>query len=161
LLVCNINEKGNSGLGKRPYVYEFCRNVKWFPNGRRNGVVFHVFQAGFTASEKHEVGVLHFGKEDVVVIGNIEVYVVDTPPVIGAGKAETNTHIGLVGGIELAPIDGQPGKRAFDVFLDCWDKGVLVRTTGDTVALSPPLIIAKRHIDQIIGTLGDALKRAA
>jgi beta-alanine--pyruvate transaminase len=70
-------------------------------------------------------------------------------------------NIGLVGGIELAPIAGEPGKRAFSVFLDCWEKGVLVRTTGDTVALSPPLIIENQHIDQIIGTLADAIKRAA
>jgi beta-alanine--pyruvate transaminase len=70
-------------------------------------------------------------------------------------------NIGLVGGIELAPVDGQPGKRAFDVFLDCWERGVLVRTTGDTVALSPPLIVEKEHIDRIVGTLADAIKRAA
>ena len=69
-------------------------------------------------------------------------------------------NIGLVGGIELAPIDGAPGKRAFDIFLECWERGVLIRTTGDTVALSPPLIIAKTHVDQIVGTLADALKRA-
>lgn len=69
-------------------------------------------------------------------------------------------NIGLVGGIELAPIDGSPGKRAFDIFLECWERGVLIRTTGDTVALSPPLIIAKTHVDQIVGTLADALKRA-
>lgn len=70
-------------------------------------------------------------------------------------------NLGLVGGIELAPIDGQPGKRAFSVFLDCWEKGLLIRTTGDTIALSPPLIIENRHIDQLIGTLSDAIKRAA
>ena len=70
-------------------------------------------------------------------------------------------NIGLVGGVELAPIAGEPGRRAFSVFLDCWEKGVLVRTTGDTVALSPPLIIEKQHIDQIVGTLADAIKRAA
>jgi beta-alanine--pyruvate transaminase len=70
-------------------------------------------------------------------------------------------NIGLVGGIELAPIPGEPGKRAFSVFLDCWEKGLLVRTTGDTVALSPPLIIENTHLDQIVGTLADAIKRAA
>jgi beta-alanine--pyruvate transaminase len=70
-------------------------------------------------------------------------------------------NIGLVAGIELAPIAGEPGKRAFQVFLDCWEKGVLVRTTGDTVALSPPLIIEPQHIDQIVNTLRDAIKRAA
>jgi beta-alanine--pyruvate transaminase len=70
-------------------------------------------------------------------------------------------NIGLVGGIELAPIAGEPGKRAFSVFLDCWEKGLLIRTTGDTIALSPPLIIENKHIDQIVGTLSDAIKRAA
>src|SRR5438045_1406417 len=69
-------------------------------------------------------------------------------------------NIGLVGGIELAPIPGEPGKRAFSVFLDCWDKGLLLRTTGDTIALSPPLIIESQHIEQIIGILGDAIRRA-
>ena len=70
-------------------------------------------------------------------------------------------NIGLVGGIELAPMAGEPGKRAFDVFLDCWEHGVLVRTTGDTVALSPPLIIEPQHIEQIADTLAQAIKRAA
>ncbi|RQP22179.1 aspartate aminotransferase family protein [Piscinibacter terrae] len=70
-------------------------------------------------------------------------------------------NIGLVGGIELAPIPGEPGKRAFSVFLDCWEKGVLVRTTGDTVALSPPLIIEASHIEQIVSTLKGAIQRAA
>jgi beta-alanine--pyruvate transaminase len=67
-------------------------------------------------------------------------------------------NIGLVGGIELAPRPGEPGKRAFDVFLECWQRGVLIRTTGDTIALSPPLIVENKHIDQIVGTLADVLK---
>ena len=67
-------------------------------------------------------------------------------------------NIGLVGGIELAPIPGQPGKRAFDVFLECWERGVLIRTTGDTIAMSPPLIIEPQHIDELVGTVADVLK---
>ncbi|NML17414.1 aspartate aminotransferase family protein [Azohydromonas caseinilytica] len=70
-------------------------------------------------------------------------------------------HIGLVGGIELTPIPDAPAKRAFNVFLDCWEQGVLIRTTGDTIALSPPLIIEKSHIDRIVDTLAGALRRAA
>ncbi|HKX39660.1 MAG TPA: aminotransferase class III-fold pyridoxal phosphate-dependent enzyme, partial [Burkholderiaceae bacterium] len=69
-------------------------------------------------------------------------------------------NIGLVGGIELASRPGEPGKRAFEVFLECWKRGVLIRTTGDTIALSPPLIVENRHIDQIAGTLADVLKTA-
>ena len=68
-------------------------------------------------------------------------------------------NIGLVGGIELEPIAGSPGKRAFDVFLECWERGVLIRTTGDTIALSPPLIIESSHIDQIVSTIADVLKK--
>jgi beta-alanine--pyruvate transaminase len=70
-------------------------------------------------------------------------------------------NVGLVGGVELAPIPDAPAKRAFDVFLDCWEQGVLIRTTGDTIALSPPLIIEKAHIDRIVDTLAAALRRAA
>jgi beta-alanine--pyruvate transaminase len=70
-------------------------------------------------------------------------------------------NIGLVGGIELAPLPGQPAKRAFDIFLDCYAQGLLVRTTGDTVALSPPLIIERGQIDQIVDTLRAAIRRAA
>ncbi len=70
-------------------------------------------------------------------------------------------NIGLVGGIELAPIPGQPSKRAFDVFLDCWQQGLLLRTTGDIVALSPPLIVERAQIGQIVETLRAAIRRAA
>jgi beta-alanine--pyruvate transaminase len=70
-------------------------------------------------------------------------------------------NIGLVGGIELQPLPGQPTKRAFDVFLDCYDKGVMIRTTGDILALSPPLIVEQSHIDHIVETIRQALRRAA
>ena len=70
-------------------------------------------------------------------------------------------NIGLVGGIELASRPGAPAQRAFDVFLDCFQAGVLVRTTGDTVALSPPLIIERGQIDQIVSTLATGIKRVA
>ena len=70
-------------------------------------------------------------------------------------------NIGLVGGIELASILGNPAKRAFDIFLDCFQKGVLIRTTGDTLALSPPLIIERAQIDQLVDTLRGAIRRHA
>lgn len=70
-------------------------------------------------------------------------------------------NLGLVGAIELSPRDGAPGTRAYDVFVDCFQKGLLIRVTGDVIALSPPLIVEKEQIDTIISILGDALKRAA
>ena len=68
---------------------------------------------------------------------------------------------GLVAGVELQPMAGEPAKRAFNIFLDCYDKGVLVRTTGDIVALSPPLIVERAQVDQIVDTLKGAIQRAA
>jgi beta-alanine--pyruvate transaminase len=70
-------------------------------------------------------------------------------------------NIGLVGAIELEGIPGEPTKRAFSVFLECFERGVLIRTTGDIIALSPPLIVSKSQIDEIVGTIGDVLKEAA
>jgi beta-alanine--pyruvate transaminase len=67
--------------------------------------------------------------------------------------------IGLVAGIELSPRDGAPGARAFDVFADCFDRGLLIRVTGDIIALSPPLIVEKAEIDTMVSMLGEALGR--
>jgi beta-alanine--pyruvate transaminase len=68
--------------------------------------------------------------------------------------------LGLLAGIELAPRPDAPGARAYDVFLDCLANGLLIRVTGDIIALSPPLIVDVGQIDQIVTTLGNALKRA-
>ena len=65
---------------------------------------------------------------------------------------------GLIGAIELEGIPGEPTKRAFNAFLQAYEKGILIRTTGDIIAMSPPLIIEKSHIDQLIGTLKDVLE---
>ncbi|MEE9454909.1 MAG: aspartate aminotransferase family protein [Paracoccaceae bacterium] len=65
---------------------------------------------------------------------------------------------GLIGAVELAPIAGKPTKRAFAAFLAAYDAGILIRTTGDIIALSPPLIIEKHHIDELFGKLTDVLK---
>ena len=70
-------------------------------------------------------------------------------------------NYGLVGGVELAPRPGEPGKRGFEVFLDCYANGVLIRTTGDTIAMSPPLIIEPAQIDHIVDTVRAALGRVA
>jgi beta-alanine--pyruvate transaminase len=67
-------------------------------------------------------------------------------------------NMGLIAGIELEAIPGKPTARAFNAFLKAYDKGLLIRTTGDIIALSPPLIIEKSHIDQIFSMLADILK---
>jgi beta-alanine--pyruvate transaminase len=67
-------------------------------------------------------------------------------------------NLGMIGAIELEPIAGKPTARAFDAFLKCYDKGLLIRTTGDIIAMSPPLIAEKSHIDQIFDILSGVLK---
>ena len=64
---------------------------------------------------------------------------------------------GLVGAVELEPVAGVPTKRAFDTYLRAWDKGAHLRTTGDIIAMSPPLIIEKKEIDELIGILAESL----
>jgi beta-alanine--pyruvate transaminase len=71
-------------------------------------------------------------------------------------------NTGLVAAIEFAPRPGAPaGRRAFEVFLDCWEQGVLVRATGDNIAISPPLIISEDQIDQIASALASAIRKLA
>ena len=67
-------------------------------------------------------------------------------------------NLGIVAGIELESIPGKPTKRAFEAFLKCYEKGLLIRVTGDIIALSPPLIVEKSHIDEMFGTLSGVLR---
>jgi len=66
-------------------------------------------------------------------------------------------NLGLVAGIELAARPGAPGARGYEAFVKAFEKGVLIRVTGDIIALSPPLIVEPQHIDQLISVLRDVL----
>jgi beta-alanine--pyruvate transaminase len=67
-------------------------------------------------------------------------------------------NLGFLGAIELEPIANKPTQRAFSAYLKAFEQGLLIRTTGDTIAMSPPLIAEKSHIDEIVTTLGGILK---
>jgi beta-alanine--pyruvate transaminase len=67
-------------------------------------------------------------------------------------------NLGLMAAIELQPIKDKPTARGYDAFVKCFERGLLVRYTGDTLALSPPLIIEKKEIDQIFQTIGEVLR---
>lgn len=67
-------------------------------------------------------------------------------------------NIGLVAGVELESRDGNPGSRALEAMIQCFNKGLLIRVTGDIVALSPPLIIEKGQIDHLVDVLGGVLR---
>ena len=78
----------------------------------------------------------------------------------GARHVVDIRNLGIVAGIELASRPGKVGARAFEVFTRCFnDENVLIRTTGDIIALSPPLIVEKAQIDQIVGAVGRMLDR--
>lgn len=70
-------------------------------------------------------------------------------------------NYGLIGAVELEPRAGKPGARAFEVFLKCFERGVMVRQTGDVIALSPPLIVERGHIAQIVETLSQVIRETA
>jgi beta-alanine--pyruvate transaminase len=70
-------------------------------------------------------------------------------------------NLGLMAAIELEPRAGAPGARGFELFVDCFQRGALVRVTGDVVAMSPPLIISQEQIEQLMETLAQGLKRLA
>ncbi|MEI5996922.1 aspartate aminotransferase family protein [Paraburkholderia bengalensis] len=68
-------------------------------------------------------------------------------------------NLGLVGGVELKSRDGAPGARAYEVFVRCYEKGVLTRYTGDILAFSPPLIIDEAQIDELFRTVAEVLRQ--
>jgi beta-alanine--pyruvate transaminase len=70
-------------------------------------------------------------------------------------------NLGLIAGIELEPRAGKPGARAFESFVKSYEDGLLIRVTGDIIALSPPLIVEKTHIDEMFDKLGKVLKTVA
>ena len=67
-------------------------------------------------------------------------------------------NYGLILGLELEPAAGRPGARAYGIYLECFERGLLIRQTGDIIALSPPLVVERSHIDQMFGTLADAVR---
>ena len=70
-------------------------------------------------------------------------------------------NTGLIGAIELEPRAGAPGARGYELFVDCFKRGALVRVTGDTIALSPPLIIERSQIDELFDVLRAGLTALA
>ena len=79
----------------------------------------------------------------------------------GAPHVRDIRNLGLVAGIELESREGRPGSRAYDVFLRCLERGVLIRYTADTLAFSPPLIVEPAQIEQIFAAVGEALRNTA
>lgn len=69
--------------------------------------------------------------------------------------------LGLAGAVELSSIAGLPGKRAYDIFIECFHKGVLVRPAGENLVLAPAYVVSKEQIDVMVGVLANAIKKHA
>lgn len=69
--------------------------------------------------------------------------------------------LGLAAAVELSSIAGSPGKRAYDIFMDCFRSGVLVRPAGENIVICPPYIVEKGHIERIVSVVADAIKKNA
>ena len=69
--------------------------------------------------------------------------------------------VGIIAGIELASIPGQPGARGYAALKAAFAQGLLIRTTGDIIALSPPLVLGRQHVDELFGKLAGVLKGLA
>jgi beta-alanine--pyruvate transaminase len=67
-------------------------------------------------------------------------------------------NLGLVAAIELESIPGKPSVRGMECLQRCYDTGLLIRTTGDIIALSPPLMLQKDHIEQMFEILAGVLR---
>jgi beta-alanine--pyruvate transaminase len=66
-------------------------------------------------------------------------------------------NLGLMGAIEMDPLGGSPGERAQAIFRSCYDAGVLIRITGDTIALAPSLVYEEQQLDVLFSAVGEAL----
>src|SRR5271163_243711 len=70
-------------------------------------------------------------------------------------------NYGLIGAVELEPRQGKPGARGFDVFLKCFERGIMLRQTGDIIAMAPPLVVEPKQIERIVETLGTVIRETA
>jgi beta-alanine--pyruvate transaminase len=69
-------------------------------------------------------------------------------------------NCGLLGAVEFTAIPGAPVKRSMDIFDRCFEKGLFMRVVGPAIALSPPLILEKKHVDRIVNTIAEAVKES-
>ena len=70
--------------------------------------------------------------------------------------------VGLTGAIDLAPIEGSPTLRGYRLLEHSFhDEGVMLRISGDTIELTPPLIIGENQIDEIMEKVAASIRAVA
>ena len=70
-------------------------------------------------------------------------------------------NLGMVAAVEMSARPGAPGERGYDAMVKAYEMGAMIRVTGDIIAISPPLMAEKKHIDDLVGIIGDTLKAVA
>ena len=84
-----------------------------------------------------------------------------TISVVGNKHITDIRNFGLAGALQLAPRDGDPIVRPFEVGLRCWEKGLYVRWGGDTLQFAPPFIAAPEQIQNMATTVAEAIEETA
>jgi beta-alanine--pyruvate transaminase len=67
-------------------------------------------------------------------------------------------NFGMAGALQLAPRDGDPIIRPFEVGIRCWEKGLYVRWGGDTLQFAPPFIAQPEQIQSMAETVAEAIE---
>ena len=70
-------------------------------------------------------------------------------------------NFGLAGALQLAPREGDPIVRPFEVGIRCWEKGLYVRWGGDTLQFAPPFVAQPEHIRSMAATVAEAIDQTA
>ena len=81
-------------------------------------------------------------------------------------KSEPNVvdirTVGLTAGIDLTSRPDQPGKRGFDALNSAFfDNDLMVRVAGDTIALTPPLIVSEAQVGEIVEKVAKVIRAVA
>lgn len=134
--------------------------------GRRDAIeLFHGYTAsGHPAASAALMATLSIHKREKLferALGLERYFEVAVHTLAGAPNVVDVRNFGLAAGIELQEASGRPGARGNDVYRRALENGMLVRVTGDTIAISPPLIVSQLQIDQITGKLGEAIAKSA
>ena len=81
-----------------------------------------------------------FSMKDIPVVTNIRGY-------------------GMLGALDLAPLDGTPGARGGRAVQEFYEAGVMTKLTGDVALVSPPLIAEESHIDELFTKMRSVLSK--
>ncbi len=69
-------------------------------------------------------------------------------------------NLGFAGALTLEAHTGEPARRPYEIAMACWERGLYVRYSGDTLQFGPAFVMETTDIAEIFNIVGDALKAA-